>query len=220
MILVLSLLGGALSLDATAALQIMVSQPLVSAVIAGAVVGDLGLALAVGATLQLVWMGVLPVGAAPFPDGAVAGVAGVGTGSILLLSGMPHGLAVAAAAVVALCAGAAGQKVTSVVRRFNVRYAEIARARAETGDARGVTAAIALGLATRFATAALLTAAALVVPLMLRPMASVGAPGVFPTLLWAAPIAAAAIVAGGGVKSEGVYVVAGLAVGLVFVLLV
>ncbi|MFH1865440.1 MAG: PTS sugar transporter subunit IIC [Candidatus Eisenbacteria bacterium] len=220
MIVVLSLLGGALSVDATAAFQIMLSQPLVAGSIAGAIVGDLGLGLAVGATLQLVWMGALPVGAAPFPDGAVAGVAGVGAGAILVRSGVPEGLAIAGAVVVGLCAGSAGQKVTSGVRRLNVRYSTLARSRADDGDPQGVTAAVVLGLVTRFATAALLAAVALSVSLLLRPLASVGAIGVFPTTLWAAPIAAAAIAAGGRAKSEATYIVAGLAAGLAFVLLV
>ncbi|MFH1689612.1 MAG: PTS sugar transporter subunit IIC [Candidatus Eisenbacteria bacterium] len=219
MILVLSLLGGVLSVDATAAFQVMLSQPLVVGSVAGVVVGDTGLGLVVGATLQLVWMGVLPVGAAPFPDGAVAGVAGVGAGAILVRSGMPEGLAIAGAVVVGLCAGAAGQKVTSGVRRLNLRYSTLAESRADDGDPRGVTAAVVLGLVTRFATAALLAATALSTSLLLRPLASVEVRGVFPTALWAAPIAAVAIAAGGRAKSEGPYIVAGLAAGLAFVLL-
>ena len=56
MIAVLALVAGALALDTTAALQVMVSQPLVAGSIAGLVVGDVPLGAAVGATLQLVWM--------------------------------------------------------------------------------------------------------------------------------------------------------------------
>jgi len=219
MILVLSLLGGALSLEATAVLQMMLSQPLVAASIAGALVGNPGLGLAVGVTLQLVWMGALPVGAAPFPDGAVAGVAGVGAGVILGASGVSGGLALAGAVVIGLCAGAAGQRVTSGVRRLNVRYSMLAWARADAGDPRGVTAAVVLGLVTRFAAAALLAAAALTVSFLLRPLASVEARGAFPTALWAAPIAVAAIATGRRAKSEGLCVLAGLAVGLAFVVL-
>ena len=96
MIVALSLLGGALSVDATAAFQVMLSQPVVAGSIAGIVVGDPVLGLVVGSTLQMVWHGVLPVGAAPFPDGAVAGSVGVGVGAILAASGVSEGLAVAA----------------------------------------------------------------------------------------------------------------------------
>ena len=108
LILLLSLVGGALSLDATAAFQMMLSQPLVAASIAGLVVGDATTGLVVGAALQLVWMGVLPVGAAPFPDGAVSGVCGVGASVLLARSGVPAGLAVACGIGIALVAGAFG----------------------------------------------------------------------------------------------------------------
>jgi len=219
LILVLSLVGGLLSLDSTAALQVMLSQPLVAGSVAGLLAGDVATGLVVGATLQLVWIGVLPVGAAPFPDGAVAGVAGVGAAAMLSRSGVPMSLAIACGTGLGLCAGAAGQKVTSRVRRTNVRYSDLAQSRAEEGDPSGVRAAVLLGLLTRFAAATLLSGVALGVSLFLRPLASVEANGVFPTLLWAAPIAAAALVAGGKAR-ESAYLVAGFAAGLAIIILV
>ncbi len=215
MIVALSFLGGALSVDATAAFQVMLSQPLVAGSIAGAVVGDALLGLVVGSTLQLIWIGVLPVGAAPFPDGAVAGSVGVGVGAILAGSGVAEGLVVAAATIAGLTAGVVGQRVTSHVRRLNVRYSTIAESRAEHGDARGVRAAVALGLATRFVTASLLAATFLTASLLLRFLGSFTAGGVFPTALWAAPIAAATIAIGGKGKKEIWFLAAGLAAGLV-----
>lgn len=217
-IVVLSLLGGALSVDATAALQVMLSQPLVAGCIAGVVVGDPVLGLVVGATLQLVWIGVLPVGAAPFPDGAVAGVVGVGVGAILGGSGVSEGLVVGAAVIAGLTAGALGQRVTSHVRGLNVRYSAIAESRAQQGDARGVRMAVALGLTTRFVTASLLAAAALTASLALRSLGSLTVGGVFPTALWAAPVAAVAIVIGGQDRRESWFLAAGFAAGLVLVI--
>lgn len=217
MIVALSLLGGALSVDATAALQVMLSQPLVAGSIAGVVVGDPVLGLVVGSTLQLIWIGVLPVGAAPFPAGAVAGSVGVGVGAILAGSGVSEGLAVAAGTIAGLTAGVVGQSVTSHVRRLNVGYAEIAESRAEQGDARGVRAAVALGVATRFVTASLLAAALLTASLLLRFLGSFTVGGAFPTVLWAAPVAAAAITIGGKGKKEIWFLAAGFAVGLVLV---
>ena len=217
MIVVLSLLGGALSVDATAALQVMLSQPLVAGSIAGAVVGDPILGLVVGSALQLVWIGVLPVGAVPFPDGAVAGAVGVGVGAILAGSGVSQGLAVAAGAVAGLIAGAVGQRVTSHVRKLNVRYSAIAESRAEHGDARGVRTAVALGLATRFVTASLLAAAFLTASLLLKFLGSFTVDGVFPTVLWAGPVAAAAIAVGGKDRREAWFLAAGFAAGLLLV---
>ena len=213
LILLLSLVGGALSLDATAAFQMMLSQPLVAASIAGLVVGDATTGLVVGAALQLVWMGVLPVGAAAFPDGAVSGVCGVGASVLLARSGVPAGLAVACGIGIALVAGAVGQRVTTWVRRANVRYSNLAEARAEDGDPGGVRTAVILGLGTRFVASAILAAAALAVSLLLKPLAALHVPGVFPTTLWAAPIGAAALM----IKGKGVekyFIAAGLVAGL------
>ena len=219
MMVILSLLGGALSVDATAALQVMLSQPLVAGSIAGAIVGEPVLGLVVGSTLQLVWIGVLPVGAAPFPDGAVAGSVGVGVAAVLAGSGVSEGLAVAAGMMSGLIGGAVGQRVTSRVRRLNVRYSAIAESRAEQGDARGVRAAVALGLVTRFVTASLLVAAVLSASLLLRFLGSFTVEGVFPTALWAAPVAAATIAVGGRDRRESWFLAAGFAAGLVLVVL-
>ena len=213
----MSLLGGALSVDATAALQVMLSQPLVAGSIAGVVVGEPVLGLVVGSTLQLIWIGVLPVGAAPFPDGAVAGSVGVGVAAILACSGVSDGLAVAAGTIAGLTAGVLGQSVTSHVRRLNVGYAAIAESRAEHGDGRGVGVAVALGIGTRFVTASLLAATVLTASLLLRFLGSFTVGGVFPTVLWAAPVAAATITIGGKGKKEIWFLAAGFVVGLVLV---
>ncbi|MFQ5465176.1 MAG: PTS sugar transporter subunit IIC [Thermodesulfobacteriota bacterium] len=60
---VVSLAGGAISLDRTAALQTMVSRPMVTAPVIGFLLGSTGAGLAVGVVLELLLMGDLPVGA-------------------------------------------------------------------------------------------------------------------------------------------------------------
>ena len=215
LIVALSALAGALALDTTAALQSMLSQPLVAGAIAGALAGDVALGLVIGTALQLVWLGSLPVGAAPFPDGAVAGVAGAGAAVLAARSGAGAGPATAVGVFLGLGAGAAGQWVTTAVRRLNVRYSDLAAARAERGDAGGVRAAVALGLLTRFATGAALGAAALTVAALLSgSLARARVEGSFATVLWAAPIAAAAVVVGSKGVLEKYLLAAGVAVGL------
>lgn len=218
LIVALSLLGGLLSLDATAVLQVMLSQPLAAGGLAGLVAGDVSTGLAVGAALQLVWIGVVPAGAAPFPDGAVAGAAGVGAAVLLSGHGVSGGLAIASGVVIGLGAGAVGQRVTVWVRRMNVIYSGIAERRAEEGDPGGVRTAVLLGLVTRFGSAAVLSAAALACALLLRPLSSVEVRGAYPTMLWAAPIAAVALVVGGKGWEKG-FIAAGFAAGLVVALL-
>lgn len=220
LILGLSVLAGALALDATAALQVMLSQPVVAGTIAGVVVGDPAVGLATGAALQLVWMGVLPVGAAPFPDTACAAVAAVGTAVLLGGSGVGAGLSVASGVMMGLAVGAVGQWLIAGLRRYNVRLAERAEVRASSGDAGGVYAAIATALAMRFSAGAVLTGAALTASLLLAiPLASRDVGGTFPTLLWAAPIAVAGIAHAARAMTERLWLVLGFAAGLVVILL-
>ncbi len=58
----LSLAGGALALDRTAAFQIMVSRPIVTGPVIGFIMGNPMLGLAVGVILEILFIGDLPVG--------------------------------------------------------------------------------------------------------------------------------------------------------------
>lgn len=212
----MAVLGGALGLDTTAALQLMLSEPLVAGTLAGLTLGDPALGLALGAALQLVWSGALPVGAAPFPDSGPAAVGGVGGTFVLTRAGVPAATAVAAGLVVALCAGMAGQSLTTWLRRRNDGLAAVATARAASGDAGGVTTAVVLGLATRFATAGGLALATMVVLLALSaPLAALPARGTFSPLFWVAPLAAGVAVMAARCRLERWLLGAGLAAGFV-----
>jgi mannose/fructose/N-acetylgalactosamine-specific phosphotransferase system component IIC len=222
LILGLSLLAGALALDETAALQIMVSQPLVAGAVAGAAAGAVPLGLAIGGTLQLVWSAVLPVGAAPFPDAAVASVSAVGVAVLLSRAGADAALAVGVGVMTGLAAGVFGQRVILHVRRINTRHAEFAVERAREGDAGGTVAAVVRGIGTRLvggaATAGLfLTAGGIAARVVAAGDWSLAVPGgVFPTLLWAAPVACAGIAASSRGATERLLILAGFAAGLAF----
>ena len=77
--LLASLLGGLVGVDASSWPQAMVSRPLVSGTVGGALVGDPASGLLVGALLELLALRHHPFGAARYPDtgpaGIVAGVA-------------------------------------------------------------------------------------------------------------------------------------------------
>lgn len=85
---VLVALGGLLALDAVSFPQVMVSRPLISATIGGALMGGPAGGMLVGAVLELLSMRHPPYGAAKYPDtgpaGLVAGAAyaAAGAGSI------------------------------------------------------------------------------------------------------------------------------------------
>lgn len=70
-------LGGLVGLDATSFPQVMVSRPLVAGTLAGLVFGQPAEGAMVGAILEIFDLGILPVGAARYPDSGTATVAAV-----------------------------------------------------------------------------------------------------------------------------------------------
>ncbi len=214
-IAVLALIAGVLSLDTTAAFQVMVSQPLVAGVIAGFALGDAATGLVVGTTLQLVWLGVLPLGTAHFPDAAVGTVVGVGVAWLLAHGAAEGGWPMALGVLAALGVGALGQQVVSALRRFNIRFSGMARSRADASDTSGVAKAVGLGLATRFACGAGLAAVSLgVVVAILRAVPLTQGARAFPTALWAAPIAAAVFAARPRAGLERAFLATGFVIGM------
>lgn len=90
--LLLALLGGVVALDATSLGQLMLSRPLVAATLAGWAVGAPAQGALVGVVLEVLHLGVLPVGAARYPEpGPPAVAAGAvwplsdGSGEVLVL---------------------------------------------------------------------------------------------------------------------------------------
>jgi mannose/fructose/N-acetylgalactosamine-specific phosphotransferase system component IIC len=162
--LLLLLLAGWAAADTTAAFQFMVGQPLVMGCLAGAVIGQPGAGLAIGAALQLLWSRLTPVGAAAYPDVGPATVAGVAAAGILLRGEpawrpafeqpFPAGrvaVATLTGALVAILAGRLGQVLTVALRRDNARLAHAADRFAGTGSFRGVEWENALGVLRSFA---------------------------------------------------------------------
>ena len=86
--LIVALLGGIVDLDSTAAVQCMISQPIVAAPLTGLIVGSmlgdltagLELGLMIGIILQLTWIEQLPLGMNVPPDAALASVLSVALG--------------------------------------------------------------------------------------------------------------------------------------------
>jgi mannose/fructose/N-acetylgalactosamine-specific phosphotransferase system component IIC len=77
-LLLLSLLGGLLALDATSVGQVMLSRPLVAAGLAGALAGNPEGGIVVGVLLEALHLAVLPVGASRYPEAGPAAVAAAG----------------------------------------------------------------------------------------------------------------------------------------------
>lgn len=187
-------LAGMLALDATAALQVMISQPVVAGALAGLVCGDVGTGTLIGAVLQLIWLGALPVGSAGFPDAPVGTVVAVGLASLLSKAGVDPAWSWALGVASGLIVGAVGRSLVAALRRFNVRLSEEASARAMSGEASGVAMAVGAGLLLRFAAGAALAGLCLATaPALLRLIQFAPVRGGFPAFLWAAPVAAAVV---------------------------
>ncbi len=93
-LVLLSLLGGVVALDATSVGQFMISRPLVAGVLGGALLGAPGTGLAVGALLELYLLVSFPTGGARFPEGATATLVAVaGATAVDGVGALPVGVA-------------------------------------------------------------------------------------------------------------------------------
>ncbi|MBE0432749.1 PTS sugar transporter subunit IIC [candidate division WOR-3 bacterium] len=117
-VLLLSLLGAVIILDKYALGEFGISQPIVTGAIIGAIFGDIWFGIFLGAMVQLVFLGGLPIGRDIPPDGQAAGI--ITATSYFLLRGsniMAHSLGVAA--VLGLIGGVVGGFFDVIARRFN-----------------------------------------------------------------------------------------------------
>lgn len=118
-VLILSSLGALLAMDYAMVGQFMVSQPLVVGGIFGALLGDPALGLFVGALVQLIWMGVIPVGAyIPSDYNITGGVTVVFTEILIHRQGLPLGAGLILALAVSIPAGALAGQLDTAIRRF------------------------------------------------------------------------------------------------------
>jgi hypothetical protein len=119
-LLLLSLLGGLLALDATAVGQFMLSRPLIAAGLAGMIAGNMEGGIMVGVLMEAIHLAVLPVGAARYPEAGPASVAAAGA-----FAGAPPTFEVAllASVVFMLAWGWLGGRSVEWMRRMNARWA-------------------------------------------------------------------------------------------------
>jgi mannose/fructose/N-acetylgalactosamine-specific phosphotransferase system component IIC len=136
-VLAVLLLAGIAALDAAPIAQTLLSQPLVTATILGAVWGDWHVALEVGIVLQILAASTLPVGSRTPEDYAVGGVVGVGV-ALALASLQPFAMARESAALLGVFAGmiaaAGGVPLLKWQRRLNEGLSRWCEARLRAGD--------------------------------------------------------------------------------------
>lgn len=69
--LIISLWGGVVASDTTAAFQFMISHPIVSCAVVGLLLGNFPLGFMIGIILELIWLNEIPTGAVNFSEGNV-----------------------------------------------------------------------------------------------------------------------------------------------------
>ena len=150
-----------LGLDRTAALQIMISRPLVAGPLVGLALGDILTGLTVGMLLELLWLCRMPVGASiPHDDTQIT--VGATTLAIALSGSLGGGVGLTLGALlVALSLGKIGQSVERAVRTQNQRLPAVALSRLQNGQLPSVERLHLLGL-VNFALGGLTTYTAIV----------------------------------------------------------
>ena len=133
--LLLGILAGFAMWDGRVAGQTMIERPLVTGPLVGLILGDIQTGIVMGASVELVLMGVVGIGAATPPD-VVSG--GILSTAFAILSGLDTGTAVALALPIATL----GQLLGIFDRTVNLAFARIADKGAEEGDPKKVTLAL------------------------------------------------------------------------------
>jgi mannose/fructose/N-acetylgalactosamine-specific phosphotransferase system component IIC len=72
--ILIGFLGSFLVLDTTVVLQSLISQPVFACTILGWILGDVSLGLQIGVYLQILWLSIIPVGAAEVPESNTAAI--------------------------------------------------------------------------------------------------------------------------------------------------
>ena len=121
-VLLTVLLGGLAALDATPVAQTLLSQPLVTSTLLGALWGDWATALSVGVVLQILAASTLPIGARTPEDYATGGVVGTGV-ALALANGTDlepwRSSAELAGVLVGMLAASTGVPLIKLQRRWN-----------------------------------------------------------------------------------------------------
>ena len=123
-------------LDRVAALQVMISRPIVAAPLAGWLLGDVQVGLQVGLMIELLWLARLPVGAVIPPDDTQVSIAGtvlaIGMGRVLGLDGLAF---ILLCLLVTIPLGKVGQFFDRFARTRNRSTMEHAEAALDDGNA-------------------------------------------------------------------------------------
>ncbi len=129
--LLLALLAGLAQWDSRMFGQNMLDRPLVTSVLVGIILGDIGQGIIIGGSLELVFMGIVNIGGATPPDVVTGGILGT---AFAIGSGLDTETAIAIALPVALLA----QSLGILARVINATFNHAADTYADKGDYKGI----------------------------------------------------------------------------------
>ena len=157
---IVSLIGGVVAVDTTAAWQLMICRPIVSGPLVGFFLGDVQSGLHVGALMELLWAGRIPIGASVLPDSNVAAVVAVATAiELQRVLGISYS-AISLSILYSVPVAFVGSRLIVWMRKRNAVLVKRALSCAEEGDARNVVIQNWLGIANSFGRGVFYTMAA------------------------------------------------------------
>ncbi|MBM3907419.1 MAG: PTS sugar transporter subunit IIC [Gemmatimonadetes bacterium] len=222
----LTVLGAIVGLDSVSFPQAMLSRPVVASTLAGWICGDPSAGLLTGILLECFALETMPFGASRYPEwgpaSVAAGTLAAGAGAAPGATAQMLPFALLAGLIAAMLAG----ETLVWLRRLNLFVASRHRDALAAGDATALAAVHWTGLVLDFGRAGAVTALFVVVLLALRDAIGPALPSVSGASAALLVGVLATGVAGGAVwkvvrttKRYGWYFVAGLAVGVVAVLM-
>lgn len=159
-VIILSLLGGLLGLDTVSFPQAMLSRPIVSATLAGTLLGDPGSGMLVGAALELFAVETLPFGASRYPEWGSAAV--IGGALFVKATGIGAGR-LTTAVLAALAAAWVGGWSMVQLRKLNAKWARSRHDAVASGARRTVIGLQVAGLGADLLRGIVLTAIGLLI---------------------------------------------------------
>ena len=156
----IALLGALLGLDVVTFPQAMISRPIVAATLAGAFIGNPTAGLTMGATLELLALGMLPFGASKYPEWGSASV----VGGVLYASQFSNPPAALPASLLAALFTAVVSGWSMIkLRRLNASRASSIRSSLDAGSADAIVGLQLFGLTGDFIRGGLVTLGAMLI---------------------------------------------------------
>ncbi len=118
-LLVVSAWGGVVALDTTAAMQILISHPLVSCSVVGLFLGQFPMGLLIGLIFELLYLHEFPVGGALFSEGNIGATVAAGVAILLHQAVGRPVLALSLALIAGVLVGILGGQMVTWMRRVN-----------------------------------------------------------------------------------------------------